>query len=175
MKEFTSFESLSYEIANRTAMLPQSFHHAVDALGEAIKDSAQKKLGVYQEAEGPFAAWSPLAEATMDEREALGYPRDQPLLRTGELRDSVVKETDGNTTVVGVPVGKLGTVAVAQEFGTDRIPARSFLGGTAFAYIGTAQKVLGHVTVNTFMREGISYNIQDVRELISDAAAAPTE
>jgi phage gpG-like protein len=36
-----------------------------------------------------FGEWPPLAESTIREKERLGYP-DTPLLRTGDLRDSLI-------------------------------------------------------------------------------------
>jgi phage gpG-like protein len=69
----------------------------------------------------------PLADSTQAERARKGYPSDATLLRTGRLRDSIKWEHESpRKTVFGSDDPK----APYHEFGTDRIPARSFLAST---------------------------------------------
>lgn len=103
-------------------------------------EESKSELGRYQPAAPPFGEWKPLAEATRDERRDLGFPEDEPLLRTGELRAAIESNVEGDTAAIGVPsreVGDgsrknpfrdIGLVAQNQELGVT-IPARSFLGG----------------------------------------------
>jgi HK97 gp10 family phage protein len=57
----------------------------------------------------------------------LGYSANDPLLRTGEMRESIEynMDADGREAYVGTNNEK----AVFNEFGTSKIPPRSFLGG----------------------------------------------
>lgn len=58
-----------------------------------------------------------LAESTQDEREKLGYARNEPLKRTGELQNSYEGVAVGNIAAAG----SNDPVAGYQEFGTARI------------------------------------------------------
>lgn len=65
--------------------------------------------------------WPPLAESTLAEKGRLGYsPPDNPLLRTGELKDSI---TFGSAGLVGY-VGSSDPKAAFHEMGTARMPPR---------------------------------------------------
>lgn len=71
--------------------------------------------------------WPPLAPSTVAEKERLGYtgqvsPTD-PLLRTGEMRDSIKVEIAG----LEIAIGSTNKTALYQEMGTSRIPPRPFL------------------------------------------------
>lgn len=90
----------------------------------AIEASAKAEIGSYQGAVGPFSAWPSLAESTQTERERLGFTPDDPLLRRGDLRESIEHEVSGMTAVIG----SKDDVAAYQEFGTDKIPPRPFMG-----------------------------------------------
>lgn len=65
-----------------------------------------------------------LAESTQAERERLGYPANEPLVRTGELRDSLKVEAEGPIAVVGSELEMMAW----HEFGTSRTPSRPVLG-----------------------------------------------
>ena len=103
-------------------------HEALETACVEIEKRAKEKIGEYQNTAGPFAAWSPLAESTVEDRANKGFSADEPLLRTGELRDSIEHKVIGHEGHIGSD----SDIAVYQELGTDRIPARSFLGGAAF-------------------------------------------
>jgi phage gpG-like protein len=60
-----------------------------------------------------------------------GIFADEPLLRTGELRESIEKHVERHEAVVGSD----SKVAVAQELGTTTIPPRSFLGAAGLASV----------------------------------------
>ena len=75
--------------------------------------------------------WPPLAPSTVAEKQKLGYggqvSATDPLLRTGELRDSIQPVV--HLGMEGV-VGEVGTdvpYAGDQEHGTSRIPPRPFI------------------------------------------------
>jgi hypothetical protein len=94
---------------------------------DIIKDESQRVIGTYD----PLYEWPQLAPETQRERERLGFSPNDPLLRTGELRDSIETEIlQRATRDQPVAIGEVGTndpVAAYQEFGTATIPARSFL------------------------------------------------
>ncbi len=82
--------------------------------------------------------WPPLADRTVAEKQRLGYvgqisPTD-PLLRTGDMRESI--KPDAELTAYGVEgvVGSGSKIALYQEMGTSRIPPRPFL-AEAMAHI----------------------------------------
>lgn len=101
---------------------------------QAVTFSAVQKARRYIGHEMP--EWAPLAESTIAEKERLGYvgqvSATDPLLRTGEMRDSIEGVVDGLTGVVGSDSKK----ALWQEFGATgvgrgragTIPPRPFIG-----------------------------------------------
>ena len=105
-----------------------------------VEREAKAEIGHYQEADGPFPAWEPLSQATLEGfhhpaagwipgKVELGYaPPDNPLLRDGWLRESIGSTVEGHEAAAGSD----DEVAVWQELGTPNamypIPPRSFLG-----------------------------------------------
>ena len=70
-----------------------------------------------------------LKESTQDRREAAGYSRDETLLMTGKLRDSIGWE---HASAFKTIVGSTDEKAVWHELGptNGHFPARSFLAST---------------------------------------------
>jgi hypothetical protein len=104
--------------------------------------------------------WPPLAASTIADKQGHGFPTPKPLLRTGELRDSI------EYTVHGLEgaVGSNDPVAVYQELGTSRIPPRSFLVSSAIASEDRIHRMAGAATVAAL--SGVGHNARDVRELL---------
>src|ERR1700694_5982604 len=92
----------------------------LDKVGELASTMAAAYIGHYQ------GNWAPLAESTIKEKAAAGFAVPDPLLRTGEMRDSIKHEVD--PIMLEVVVGSNDKRALFQELGTSRIPPRSFLG-----------------------------------------------
>lgn len=103
---------------------PRLEREALNAAGRTLREEARGYLGEYQAAAGPFPAWPALAPYTVERRVALGFTPDDPLLRTGELAASIGYSVRGRLLRIGSPL----QVAFWQEFGTEKIPPRSFLG-----------------------------------------------
>lgn len=118
--------------------------NAMGAAAKIIQHDAQERIGEYQKETGPFPAWEPLADSTEAEKARLGYPVDAPLLRTGEMRDSIVTEHFASEAIVG----SKEKVAAYQEFGTETIPPRPFLGPAAFDNKNRIHKLIGNAAVN---------------------------
>lgn len=148
MKDFASLEEFVVFLATRVPVVDASVTHGLEVACRIVETEAKHEIGTYQPSGGPFAAWAPLAETTLEGwagrpgKVELGYaPPDNPLLRTGELRDAVEHTVDVDEAAVGVPSKividgdksvDIGDVAIWQEMGTVKIPPRSFLGHAGF-------------------------------------------
>lgn len=92
---------------------------ALEKAAKIIEKEAKRVIGTYD------YEWPQLAERTQEERARLGFSENEPLLRTGELRDSIstniVKR--GEEATIGSSLKR----AIYQELGTATIPPRSFL------------------------------------------------
>ncbi|MGH8299400.1 MAG: phage virion morphogenesis protein, partial [Steroidobacteraceae bacterium] len=144
MREFRSFGAFAEHLLTREAVVVAAWHEVLEPIGAMVAHTAREKIGEYQDAEGPFPEWAPLAEATVEDRIAKGFSADEPLLRTGDLRDSISHAVEG----LEVAVGSTSDIAVYQELGTERIPPRPFLGPAVYQNGGHIVAALGAVTVN---------------------------
>jgi hypothetical protein len=125
----TDFNSISGFIKHIGAMALVQ-HEAEQAVLKDVVDHlkhvAMEKFGHYQPGAGEIAEWQELAESTKEDRVAQGFTENDPLLRSGTLRDT----TD---TRVGDGVGYMGSddpIMLYQEVGTAHIPPRSVYGLT---------------------------------------------
>lgn len=94
-----------------------------------IETEAKRVIGTYD------YGWAPLKAETIA-RKANG---DTPLLETGEMRDSIEHTVQGRKA----EIGSNSDIAVYQELGTAKIPARSFLAGAAVHKGHEAAKEIG--------------------------------
>lgn len=116
---------------------------ALEKCAVLIEKDAKAQIGFYQPQVGPFQDWAPLADSTEAQKAKLGYALDAPLLRKGDLRDSIEHEVENGVAVVG----SKSDIAAYQEFGTATIPPRPFIGPAAFKNKENIQKILGHAAV----------------------------
>ena len=133
--------------------------HEIAALEEAaliVERGAKEKIGVYQDAAGEFAAWQDLADSTKAQRVALGFSENDPLRRSGGLADSIEHMVESRTAYVG----SNDPVAEYQELGTSRIPARSFLGGTAVEKGAEVAEIIGRSVFKALTGGGTSRTIE---------------
>lgn len=167
MPEFSDLGSFMVHFAASVRAVDIATHKALDKAATIIEKDAKNRIGHYQEAEGPHPAWAPLADSTIEERSRLGFTPDDPLLRTGKLRDSIQSEirtvANYDSTQEAIIGSKL-EVAEIQEFGTSRIPARPFLGPAAFANKDKIQNLLGEAVVKGLfsggqVHEALGYDI----------------
>jgi hypothetical protein len=140
-----SFDALADRIAARVVSIPAALQNGLDAAGEIVKTEAQARIGKYHEAAGEFLAWAPLADATQAARVRQGFEANEPLLRTGDLRDAIEVRPVPEGVRVGVLGGEMGPIAFAQEYGCMThnggiIPPRSFIRATAYL---VAEKITG--------------------------------
>ena len=89
-------------------------------IGEITKIAARELIG------HEHPEWPPLAPATIEDKEHKGFGVPDPLLRTGEMRDSIEMEIE--PAELEVAIGSTMKIAAYQEIGTTKIPPRPFLG-----------------------------------------------
>lgn len=116
-------------------------HESVERGCEIIEEEARRVIGTYD------YGWPQLKPATQAQRVRLGFPANEPLLRTGELRDSISHAVEGD---VGY-VFSTSRIAVYQELGTAHIPPRSFLRGAANAKAVEVAQALQMNAVQAFI------------------------
>jgi hypothetical protein len=140
----------------------KAIDHDLEALGPKIVERAcqiiqkKAKAAIGREHE----LWAPLAESTIRDKAAHGYRTPAPLLRTGELRDSIEYTVHGNEGCVGSNLD----IAVYQELGTSRIPPRSFLVSSAIASEDKIHRMAGAAAVGAL--SGYGRHAAEVREVL---------
>ena len=138
--DFPSIEAFIEFLESRATAIEAAIPVGLEAAASHIEHEAREEIGHYQAEVGAFESWAPLSRATLEGFEAdgigyvpgkieLGYaPPDNPLLRTGTLRDSYHHRVEGHEAAVGSD----DPIAEWQEFGTPDarfpIPPRSVLG-----------------------------------------------
>jgi phage gpG-like protein len=121
---------------------------------EILEKKAKSAIGREHE------MWPDLAPSTIADKQAHGFPTPKPLLRTGELRDSISHVTSGNEGCVG----SNSPIAVWQELGTKHIPPRSFLVSSAISSEDKIHKMAAAATIAAFCGHG--RNAHDIREML---------
>jgi HK97 gp10 family phage protein len=150
MKEFTSLGQFARHLATLEVAVALELRRGLDEVATAVRDKAKDEIGSYQAAIGPFPAWAQLAESTVEDRVAKGYSPDQPLLRSGEMRDSIGKDVSG----IEATIGSTSQVAVYQELGTDKIPPRPFLGPAVLHNEALIKRILGKAFIAGLLGRG---------------------
>ena len=111
----------------------------LDKVGELAETLAAHYPGEYQE------GWAPLAESTLKDKAAKGYPVPSPLKRTGDMAASYKKEIE--FAELAVVVGSDEKVALYQEMGTSRMPPRPVLSLAMKNAIPYAAEEFGKIAV----------------------------
>jgi phage gpG-like protein len=104
---------------------PNACHQALELAARVVEAEAKRLIGGYE----AKPRWPELTEATQADRVAHGYSANQPLLRSGELRDSIQHCSSPHEARVGSNLDR----AVWHEMGTSRVPPRSFLASALHA------------------------------------------
>jgi hypothetical protein len=130
MRAFASPGDFARFLEQKMLAIAGAEHAALERAASKVESEAKAIIGHYQTANtGPFKPWGQLKEGTITAKERKGFaPPDNPLLRSGALRDAIQHHVDGHTAHIGVPAGPVGDIALYQEMGTRNIPPRSFLG-----------------------------------------------
>ncbi len=158
MREFDLLGFAAHLVAVE-AHMHHAEHAGLEQAAEIVEAEAKESFGHYQDAAGPFAAWADLASSTKRDRVAKGFPEDEPLLRTGEMRDSIRHTVEGKEAVIGSD----NEYFAYQELGTERIPPRSTLGGAAVRKGEHIAELLGAKVVVAICGNGFVSAGQDIK------------
>jgi phage gpG-like protein len=118
-------------------------HEALEKCGVLIDEDSKKAIGTYD------YGWPQLAESTQKQREHLGFTPNDPLLRTGELRDSIQHKVSHDE----VSIGSDNQKAVWHEVGTSRAPPRPFLSETLARKTPEVLDIIGRTVVGKLIGE----------------------
>ena len=144
MVEFKTLGDLALHFASLPAQQVIELQHGLEVCARKIEKTAKDEIGHYQDAAGPFPAWAELADSTEQDKAAHGYPVDAPLLRSGEMRDTITHEVHGLEAVIGSTDPKM----VYHEFGTSKMPPRPVMGPAAFRNKDFVLKVIGKAVMS---------------------------
>lgn len=147
MKEFGDIGAFVTHLAAVEVGLISHLHDGLEKAAQAVEKTAKEEIGQYQQAVGPFPAWAPLAEATVDDRVRRGFTPDDPGLRRGDMRDSIKHETAGLVAAIGSDDQNL----VFFELGTPRQPPRPVLGPAVERNHDKIEHLIGNATVRGLM------------------------
>lgn len=111
-----SYEQFAEQLTIAAASCPTKLDAIVAEAAEGGAEYAKDLIGHQQ------PSWQPLAESTIRQKGRLGFraPDFEPLLRTGEMRDSIKGISNGLTGTIGSDDPTL----LWQELGTATIPPR---------------------------------------------------
>ena len=147
MMEFGSLADLAMHLTQETVGGLVAAKDGVKAAVELLDKAAKAEIGTYQEASGPFGAWPELADSTKEDRLRKGFTENDPLLRSGDLRESIHHEAEDWEGTVGSD----SDVMVWQEFGTSKMPPRPVLGIALYDNLDKIQDMIGHAAVSGFV------------------------
>lgn len=139
-------EQFAREMSFASATIATGLEASFRVIVKEIEETAKEGIGVYQPAYGPFDAWTSLAESTKADRVRQGYSEDEPLLRSGELRDSIESDIVGLAAIVGTK----NAIGLWQEVGTCHIPPRPFIGPAYVRMIEPLMESIGRAISNGY-------------------------
>lgn len=140
MKEYKSFGDLARALDRNLGELQVGFAAAMEISAIAVTGAAQAAIGQYQHEDmGPAQPWEELKDSTKADRVRQGYSENDPLQRSGELRDSISHQAGQREFVVG----STEPVALYQELGTPTIPPRAFLATALHRNVPTILRTVG--------------------------------
>lgn len=141
MQELKSFRDMARRLRYRQKVLERDMLKGMELAAQLVEDVAKTEMGAYQPQMGEFNAWSQLKPATQADRVRQGYKPNDPLERSGELRDSITHHVAPLYFVVGSP----DPIMLYQERGTATIPPRPVLGTALYRTAETVVNGLGMV------------------------------
>src|SRR6267378_1952769 len=127
MKKFDDLTSFIAHFAVIERAVHKHAKHGLEKSAQLIEKTAKEEIGHYQPAVGPFPEWAPLADSTLAHHTSMGVG-DSPLLVTGELYASIEHKVQGDEAMIGTKMA----IGAYQEFGTEHIPPRPFMGPAVF-------------------------------------------
>lgn len=137
-KQFKSLKSFDTQIKRLVREYPRREQALLNLVGHFIEKESKSYIGHLQD------IWPELADSTKEQKESLGYGDAgndwQPLLRTGDMRDSIHYAVQ----LHDVYIGSDSDIMVYQELGTARIPPRPVLGLAMYRNKLKLEKAIGN-------------------------------
>lgn len=114
--------------------MARALESAGHRIGKDLVEHAQAKFGEDQGAVGPYPEWAPLADSTITEKARLGYDTPFPLIREGDLKNSISYQVDRQAATVVVYLFSTDWKMPLHEYGSPaaNLPARPVLGPTVY-------------------------------------------
>lgn len=140
--EYSPMEFAAH-LLERAAVEVAALEEGLERVAMHIQKTAKSEFGVYQPERGPFNEWDELADSTKADRVRQGYSENDPLFRSGALRDSIQHEVHGLDAVIG----SKSDIMAYQEFGTEKIPPRPVLGPAALRNKARIESLIGAAAV----------------------------
>ncbi len=147
-KDFSSLLDFSEHLIKAATTEIFAINEGLKLASALVQQEAKREIGHLQPQVGNFDAWEELAESTKLDKERRGYVFNSdynPLYRTGYLRDSI--ETEVNMPQLEAIIGSKWNVAAFQEFGTNKIPPRAFIGPAMFKNMDKIAQIFGEATI----------------------------
>jgi HK97 gp10 family phage protein len=160
LREFNSIAAFVQQLATVAIAVKEAEHEMLERAAVMVEKRAKEKIGEYQHQIGPFVAWAELADSTKADRAKQGYAEDEPLLRSGEMRDSIEHVVQGSEACIG----SNSDIAVYQELGTEHMPPRSFLGGAMAEKVPEILKMTGKTFVAALVGEKVFQGLLPIKE-----------
>jgi hypothetical protein len=119
---------------------PHACHQALEIAAQFVENEAKRAIGTYK------YGWPQLTPSTQADRVAHGFPANEPLLRTGEMRDSITHCSSPTEARIGSNNPK----AIWHELGTAHVPPRPFLANALYQNDKVIVRIVGQ-TVRDFL------------------------
>lgn len=145
-KEFKSLKSFLTQINKVVESYDRRENNLLTIVGRFIELESKSIIGHRQYGinGAGFGVWPDLADSTKEDKERKGFGNAgndwQPLLRTGEMRDSITFTTGKHEVSIGSP----SDILVYQELGTEFIPPRPVLSLAMYREKVKMQKAIGN-------------------------------
>jgi HK97 gp10 family phage protein len=159
--EFESLMSFSEHLAAAAVLEVATLEKGMERCAVTVEKSAEDEIGHYQPQVGPFQDWAELADSTKEDRLRQGYTENDPLLRSGELRDSITHESSATEAIIG----STSEIMAYQEFGTSTIPPRPVIGPAAFKNKEKIKGIIGAAAISGMfsgkpIHESLGYDME---------------
>ena len=138
MRTFNDVTAFIAHLATREREIKERTEQGLKKSAKLIEKTAKAEIGNYQPAVGPYREWEQLAASTLAHHDRMGVG-DSPLMVTGQLYASIQHEIEDGQAIIGSKMD----IAKYQEFGTDRIPARPFMGPALYVNQEKIKKIMG--------------------------------
>ncbi len=154
MREFDSPGQFARFLATVKSRLPEAEKAGLKAAADILLHEIQNEAGHYQGAVNGLPAWEQLADATVAGRVHAGYTPNDPLLRSGDLRDSYEATVHGDHAEVGSADPIAGYLETGHDDeGHGRLPPRPIVGGSLFRRIDDIVDAMVHPIIKALEGE----------------------